>query len=93
MNKALIARALGEGVRVAALLDANSVQKILASRESISDSVSGTTGQVATYEIIALQELQEPGGPVVELRILSSDGYGEATAYLYVKSSGINSST
>jgi hypothetical protein len=93
MNAELVARALGDGVKAAALLDVATVRSILISRESISANVLGSGGTVATYEIIAVQEIQEPSGPVVELRVLSSDGFGEATAYLYVKSDGAISST
>lgn len=92
MNTELIAQALGAGVRAAALLDISVVRSILVSRESISDSMLGPNGQAAAFEIIAVQEIQEPGGPAIELRILASDGRGEATAYLYVKASGAISS-
>lgn len=39
------------------------------------------------------QQLEEASGPVIELRVLSSDGYGQATAYLYVSASGVISSS
>ena len=89
MSSVLLAKALGRGVEVAALTPYAKWKELLGTRETIGDAVLDVNGSaVATYELLAVQELQETSGPEIEIRILASDGYNQQTVYFYAKPTG-----
>lgn len=89
MNLNLLAKTLGRGVEVAALTPYSKWQELLLTRETLRDvvQVSGET-LVATYELLAVQELDESREHVIEVRILASDGYHQMAAYFYARPLG-----
>jgi len=94
MNSVLLAKALGRGVEVAALTPFAKWKELLRTRETIGDVLPDANGSsVATYELLAVQELEETSGTEIEIRILASDGYNQQTAYFYAKSSGAETAT
>lgn len=88
MSLNLIAKALGSGVERAALTPHVEWVGLLASKESISDSFSDENGAIAAFELLAVQELEDLGEMVIEVRVLASDGHRELTAYFYARQGG-----
>ena len=85
----LLAKALGRGVEVAALTPYSKWRELLSSRETISDVILDPNGtSFANFELLAVQELDEPSGETIEVRILASDGYRQLTAYFYAIPAG-----
>ena len=94
MSSALLAKALGRGVEVAALTPFAKWKELLKTCETIGDTVHDVHGSsVVTYELLAVQEFEETSGPEIEIRILASDGYSQETAYFYAKSIGAEAAT
>jgi len=86
MTSTILARALGCGVEKAATLSFSELQMMLSSRESISDVLlDDKADDFATYEILAIQLLDNLDSKCIEVRILASDGVQELTAYYYGK--------
>lgn len=89
MTTPLLAGALGRGVEVAAQLSFARCEALLADHCSMTDTITtGTDGEFATYEILAVQLFDESTGRRIELRILASDGKRQLTAYFYASPLG-----
>ena len=90
MSIKLVASVLGKGVEIAALTPYAELEKILETRESISETI-GTSENFATYQILAIQLVEnhvvqgkpDHSGKCIELRISASDGCNELVAYYY----------
>ena len=94
MNSALLAKALGRGVEVAALTPFKKWKELLRTRETIGDLIVDVDGSsVATFELLAVQEFDEVAASEIEVRILASDGYRQETAYYYAKPNGAEAAT
>jgi hypothetical protein len=91
MKNLLMANALGDGMRLAALLTLPDILKMMANHESESVEVLGERDSVATCEVYPLQEVDHLGGRAIEIRLLASDGTRELYAYLYlpIKNNGV----
>jgi len=87
MISKLLARTLAHGVEVSALLSYRDIEDLLSKRETISDTVFADEDRsdFATFEILAVQELDNAEGRSIEIRVLASDGTNEVTAYLYAR--------
>jgi len=91
MSLAVIAKALGVGVAIAALTPYQEWVDLLRSRESISDTVGGEANDFAVYELLAIQELDDFGEKVIEVRVLATDGQNQLKIYFYAKPGGAES--
>lgn len=94
MNSVLLAKALGRGVEVAALTPFTKWKELLRTRETIGDVIVDVNGSsVATFELLAVQQLDEATASEIEIRILASDGYRQEMAYYYAKPNGAEAAT
>jgi hypothetical protein len=94
MTPPLVAKALGAGMELAALTPYKRWQELLVSRESIGDTVvEPKDGSFATYELMAVQELNEGGAKSIEVRVLASDGRKQMSAYFYATPAGAEQAT
>jgi len=93
MSLSLIARALGAGVEVAALTSYAEWAALLARNESLSDSVGGEGDEFAVFELLAVQELEDLGETVIEVRVLATDGRQQLKVYFYAKPGGADKAT
>jgi hypothetical protein len=83
MKTTLLARALGAGVTAAAMTSFSTWRELLQSRETLSESFEDDDGWIAVYECLAIQELDELGRTVIEVRVLAADINHELTAWYY----------
>jgi len=89
MNIQMIARALGIGVECAVKKSFQEFNTMLESRETLSSGDLGLGDAICVYEIISVQKFVHHNYDEIEVKILASDGVAQATAYVYIKSSGI----
>lgn len=92
MKSALLAKALGRGVEVAALTPFAKWKELLSTRETIGDEIVDGSS-VATFELLAVQEFGDLNASEIEVRILASDGYRQEMAYYYAKPQGTEAAT
>ncbi len=85
MNIQLLAKALGRGVEHAALLQFDQWQKLLASHESIRETVVSEQHkeEFAVFEALPIQELVDDEKSLIEVRVVASDGDNELVVYFY----------
>lgn len=88
MSLTLVAKVLAAGVEAAALTPYAKWRELLTSKTSLADSFEDESGSIAAYELLAIQELDELGQPVIEVRVLASDAHQQLIAYFYARSGG-----
>jgi hypothetical protein len=93
MSFALIAKALGSGVEAAALTTYAKWRELLVSKESLADTFEDKTGSIAAYELLPVQELDELGERIIEVRVQATDGHRQLTAYFYARPGGAESAS
>jgi hypothetical protein len=93
MSLALIAKALGCGIEAAAPTPYAKWRELLTSKETLADTLEDESGSIAAYELLAVQELDELGESVIEVRVLASDAHQQLTAYFYARPGGAESAS